>query len=267
MRKILSISTIFLFFCLLIGCGKTPSGILSVNKMAQVMADVHTAEAVIDGNSRTYQTDSAKRALMQSIFIKHGVTSEQVDTSFYWYGNHLEEYMKVYDLTIQTLEERIARAERAGAKSEDAPHQVSDDGDSVNIYRSVPSIRLTASAPSEFIPFHFMTDKNWDRGDRYVLAARSLYANSPMEMMLVVDYNDGSAEYVTSRESSDQTQRIVLVTDSNRVATSVYGYLRYRPSTSETVFIDSISVSRVRNHNDNKRMRELYPSVVTRSRF
>ena len=250
----------------LAGCRKTPEGIIAPDKMALLLADIHTTEAALDGNASGFATDSAKRALMQSLFAKHGVTSAQVDTSFYWYGAHLEEYMKVYDMTIETLQKRIAEAENAGAKADETPRQVSEDGDSVNIFRTTPSMRLTAGTPSEYIPFHFATDKNWDRGDRYTLSARTLYANAPLQLMLVVDYNDGTAEYATLRRSSDATQHLTLATDSSKVATSVYGYIHYSPSERETVFVDSISLVRVRNHSDNARQRELHPATPTRTR-
>ena len=50
------------------------------------------------------------------------------------------------------------------------------------------------------------------------------------------------------------------------MATSVYGYIHYSPSERETVFVDSISLVRVRNHSDNARQRELHPATPTRTR-
>ena len=82
------------------GCKKTPDWIIQPEEMAQLMADVHTAEAVVDYNYSSFPTDSTKQALKQSVFAAHGVSSEQVDTSLVWYGNNIEQYIKVYDRTL-----------------------------------------------------------------------------------------------------------------------------------------------------------------------
>ena len=87
----------------LAACSKTPGYVISEGKMAEIMADLHTGEAVVDANSSTFRKDSVKQAFMQSICMRHGVTTQQLDTSLYWYGQNIQEYIKVYDKTISWL--------------------------------------------------------------------------------------------------------------------------------------------------------------------
>lgn len=63
MRKLLSIIAVAL---LAVACSKTPKGIIPPEEMAQLMADIHTAEAVIELNRGEYRSDSLKQAFKQS---------------------------------------------------------------------------------------------------------------------------------------------------------------------------------------------------------
>ena len=64
MRKLLSIIAVAL---LAVACSKTPKGIIPPEEMAQLMADIHTAEAVIELNRGEYRSDSLKQAFKLSL--------------------------------------------------------------------------------------------------------------------------------------------------------------------------------------------------------
>lgn len=167
------------------------------------MADIHTGEAVVEANSSSFRNDSTKQAFIQSICLRHGVTTQELDTSLYWYGNNLQEYIKVYDKTVSILEGRIAEAEKAGGKSTERIQSISLDGDSVNLWQGPATIRNTANNPSDFLTFTFNTDRHWERGDRYTISARPINPRSALFMTIAVAYNDGTAEYVTLTEGSE----------------------------------------------------------------
>ena len=140
------VSTLLL---LLVACGKTPGYVISPDKMAEIMADLHTGEAVVDANGAAYRNDSVKRALMQSICEIHGVTTADLDTSLYWYGNNLPEYVKVYDKTIEILNARIAEVEKSGAKTAGRIQRDTPDGDSVNrTWNMARKLKSAATPPA-----------------------------------------------------------------------------------------------------------------------
>ena len=248
----------------LAACSKTPGYVISEGKMAEIMADLHTGEAVVDANSSTFRKDSVKQAFMQSICMRHGVTTQQLDTSLYWYGQNIQEYIKVYDKTISILESRIAEAEKAGGKSNDRPRSISLDGDSVNLWHGPASLRNSSNNPSEFLTFTFNTDKNWERGDRYTLYARPLNPHSPLFMTLAVTYNDGTAEYVTLNQGSEGRKQLTLVLDSAKTATNLYGTIHYSAGRGEISYIDSIALVRTRGRNDNVKARQAQHTVRIR---
>lgn len=248
MRRLLPISAILI---LLIACSKTPGYVISENKMAKILADIHTAEAVVDANSSTFRFDSARQAFKQSICMRYGVTTQELDTSLYWYGQNLEEYMKVYDKTIEILEDRIAETEKAGGKSTDQPQAISLDGDSVNLWQGPVSIRNSIGNASDFLTFAFNTDQNWERGDRYTVSLIPINPHSSVFITIAVTYNDGTAEYVTLNQGSEGKKSLTLVLDSAKAATTVYGSIHYSPTRNEISYLDSISVVRTRGRNDN----------------
>ncbi|MCM1077243.1 MAG: DUF4296 domain-containing protein [Bacteroides sp.] len=249
MRRLLPIITLTLI--LLVSCSKTPGYVISENKMAEIMADIHTAEAVVDANNSTFRQDSAKQAFIQSICMRHGVTTQELDTSLYWYGHNLQEYMNVYDKTIKILEDRIAEAEKAGGKSTEKMRTISIDGDSVNLWQGPSAIRNSGNNPTDFLTFTFNHDRNWEHGDRYTVSVKPINPRSAVSMTIVVAYDDGTIEYVTRTEGSEGMKRLTLVIDSAKTATNVYGNIHYAPSKGEISYLDSISVVRTRGRNDN----------------
>lgn len=239
-------------FVILAACSKTPEYVIPEGKMAEIMADIHTGEAVIDANSSTFRQDSIKRAFLQSICLRHNVTTQELDTSLYWYGHNLQEYMKVYDKTIEILESRIADAEKAGGKSDKRMQYYSLDGDSVNLWSGEQTIRNSVNNPTDFRTFYFTSDKNWDRGDRYTVTVYPINTRSEVFLAIAVNYNDGTAEYVSLNQNFEgRKASLTLVLDSVKSATSVYGTIHYSPVKGEISYLDSISVVRTRGHNDN----------------
>ncbi len=103
LAKILIISII----ATVIGCKKVPSDVIAPDDMAALMADIHTAEAVVEMNHASYNNDSLKLTMRQSVYMRHGVNSAQVDSSIAWYGRNIKYYMEVYDKTIEILEHRL----------------------------------------------------------------------------------------------------------------------------------------------------------------
>lgn len=246
-------------------CRQVPAEVIPPDRMAELMADVHIGEAVVEDNSRVYSSDSMKMLMKQSVYRRHGVTDEQVDTSMVWYGHHIDKYMEVYDKTISILEDRIAEAEKSGARTKLAV-TTSADGDSVNIWQGLRTQRFTTDMASDIIRFHHTTDRNWERGDRFTLNAKMADTRSPMTMDIAVEYNDGTTEYSSASFSGDGMHSLEIVLDSVKSGINIYGSLRYSPAPGEVAFLDSISLVRTRNRDNNKAMRARHPSTLIRHR-
>lgn len=232
-------------------CSSTPSGIIPPDKMARVIADLNTAESVVEQHRTDYPTDSAKRLLRQSIFARYGYTSEDVDTSLKWYGYHTDRYVEVYDKVITILEDEIADAEasagagRTSTTGGNARFVVS--GDSVNVWPDASWRRFSATMPSDITPFVLNSDQHWERGDLYELSSRMTSAPGTTEMVIVAEYQNGNKEYNRIRSAGDGWKRTSLALDPEQSATALHGYIRYIPSGNEQAFADSISLIRRRS--------------------
>lgn len=240
----------------LAACSSTPGGVIPPERMARLMADIHTGESVVDQHSSAYRTDSAKAVLRQSICAAHGYTVAELDSSLRWYGYHTEDYVKLYDRVIVILEDEIAQAQAdAGSK---ARGQASSsafgfstasqgmDGDSVNVWSDVTSQRFSTISSAETMPFELKADRFWERGDIYTLSWRTTSAPGTSELTIVAEYQDGTRDYATAASTGDGWKRVRLVLDPTRAAHAVYGTLTYRPKGFEVAFADSISLLRER---------------------
>ena len=145
-----------------VGCKKTPKGIIGQEKMAELMADIHIGEAIVDFNYSAFPDDSTRLVLKQSIYAAHNVTEEEVDSSFSWYGHHIEDYIKVYDRTIELIE---AKQKRLAASN----MQVSVAGDSVDVWTGPRPLLVSPDMPSRILTFNILPDSTWKKGDVYTL--------------------------------------------------------------------------------------------------
>ena len=157
---------------LLGGCRQQPDGVLSQEEMALVVADLHMADGVTALNYSQYPTDSARQALKQSVLAARGVSQQQLDTSFMWYGNHLDKYMEVCDRVIEILQER-QNSIAAGASA-----QIAMAGDSVELWPNARHIIGSPRMLSRVMTFTLDPDTNWRPGDIYTLQYTVLNARN-----------------------------------------------------------------------------------------
>lgn len=225
-----------------VACSKVPEGVIAPDDMARLMADVHTGEAVIELNRSDYQNDSMKQTMKQSVLLRHGVTSEQFDSSLAWYGRHIDVYMDVYDATIEILERRLLETGNSIA----AENALSIDGDSVDVWPNPRYISLTDRLPSRFVSFNFGRDPNWKKGDSYTWRAKVFHSTDNMEWLIGVEYDDGGAEWHTTTMNGTGMKDISFQTDSSRNATRIFGYISAANQAKQPLRLDSITLVRRR---------------------
>lgn len=228
-------------------CSKVPSGVIPPEEMAQLLADVHTAESVIDMNRMDFSSDSSKQAYKQSVYARHGVTAEQVDSSFGWYGRNITQYMDVYDRTIEILDRRLI--ETGNRIAADAALSIA--GDSVDVWPNPRFMTFNDRMPSGFAAFSFAADENWQPGDSYTWRAKFFNHNTDSRWMIAVEYSDGSVEYVSRNFSGDGWNQLVMLTDSTLMARRVFGFFEGAAKQGTDLRLDSIEMVRKRVNPEN----------------
>ena len=224
-----------------VSCSSVPGYVIPPDKMASLLADIHVGEAVVDLNRADFRTDSSKSIMLQSVLANHGVTEEQLDTSFDWYGHNISYYMEVYDKTIEILERRLAET-----GNRIAAENISIAGDSVDVWGSAMFLTVNKLSPSQYINFSLYNDENWEHGDSYTWRAKLTNGSERSFWGIVADYTDGSKEFVSGDFSGDGWRELKLICDSTKTASRVYGYIGAVPRGSTTIWIDSIMLVRNR---------------------
>lgn len=244
-------------------CKKVPSHVIQPDDMASLMADIHTAEAVVEMNRSGFFNDSLKQAMRQSVYLRHGVTSQEVDSSIAWYGRNIKYYMDVYDRTIEILEHRLIESGNRIA----ADNALSIAGDSVDVWPNPRFISINDRLPSKLVTFNFDRDRNWEKGDNYTWRAKLFNTESVMEWLIGVEYSNGSVEWISQSTEGDGWRYIAIQTDSTRIPTRLFGYLTSinRPGTD--LRLDSVELVRKRLNRENYRrtfstdIDGMYPAV------
>ncbi len=247
MRGLLKIG-ILLVAAGVVACHRVPSHVLAPDDMAQLMADIRMADAVVSIQNDDYNSDARKLALKEAVFRRHGVTEAQFDTSLVWYGHNVDRFQEVNDLTIEILEQRLKVASEKAAG--EAALTVS--GDSVDLWNGSPVRIFTPRTAADRVAFGFDTDRNAMRGDTYTLRGRILVPGFTSQWGMTVEYSDGSVEGVSENMNQTQPtrQEITLVTDSTRTPRHVSGWISMKTGSGRDVaVIDSLSLTRRRvNH-------------------
>lgn len=234
-------------------CNRVPDNIIQPDEMADLLADIHTAESVVEMNYNQYPTEEARRNLKQAILDKHGVTQEDLDTSFMWYGSHLDKYMAIYENTAEILQSRLDKNQ--ALEAEQASLSVS--GDSVDVWSQSRRYLCSLRSATKYVTFNLTADKNWTKGDSYTWRAKFFNNKNAVRWGIVAEYDDGSTEMMNEQFSGTGWQQITFYTDSTRSAKSVRGYLEVPPQeNATTTYIDSMQL--VRNRLNSQRYSQRY---------
>ncbi len=230
---------------LLSACSRTPDNVLSKKQMADLILDIHRGESIIDMNSKEYATDSAKQLMKQSVLARHNVSQQQLDSSFMWYGHHLEDYMEVYDLVAERLESELREMEIAGT---DDNGQIELAGDSIDVWSTMRSHRFSPLQPSDNLHFTLRRDNHWEKGDIYRWNFR--LPSSPINTFtwtMSAEYPDNTVTYASGRVSGTGWQSITFPTDTTQLPRVIHGSIEYEPlPSSPSLTTDSLSLTRMR---------------------
>ena len=104
-RKItLIFACILLFACSEEKKADIPSTVISKQKMAEVMIDIHLLEATMNLNN--YNIDritNGNSSILYDVFKKHKITKKEYRESFNYYSQHPEILTEVYQLVLDNL--------------------------------------------------------------------------------------------------------------------------------------------------------------------
>lgn len=143
-----------------------PSKYLSKGEMADVLYDIHVAEAM--SNLSENREDTAVMAVYRvAILKKHGLTAEDFDSSMVYYMRHTKLMHDVYDELADRLTEE---AKSLGADvSESNRFGSIAVGDTANVWNGASSYVFSAFSPFNYQSFEVPVDTSYHQGDKLML--------------------------------------------------------------------------------------------------
>lgn len=256
----------------MLSCDKTPSHVMSVNDMADLIVDLQIADAYIENHISEFESDSSKMVIKQSIFKKHGITQEDYDTSLVWYAHNMEDYTKAHDKAVGKLKDRYDKLDKQSAKDREGeilagpadiqgapthdaaprngggrhlkPLKANAQGDSIDMWKGQRNYMITRGAGRGFITFDIQPGSNKQPGDRYQLAYKLTRGGNEFKVSLNVDYTDGATAQITRGTNSDGWVAIDIQSDTARQVRRVYGYVSYDMKRGGVAYVDSLMLMR-----------------------
>ena len=246
MQRILVIGLVVLA-TILFACNRVPSDIIDTKTMELLLIDIHKAEAYMENNRYIANNKKAQDSVKNSVFTKHGVTSEEFETSVEWYGANLEMYIDIYDKIIEKLQEEDNTLLALMNNQEDMFIGMTRSGDTVNIWNRNPHYLFEGKLNNNLLTFTVPYDDNFKEEDFFKLKFKiSSYNESqyPAQVILAIK---------ASRDSTYFTKKEIAINGWDSVEIQSTGVIRrvmgsfYVPAVPEwkVTQIDSISLERI----------------------
>lgn len=228
------------------GCsGRKGDKVISESKMVDLLTDLQIAEAY------SYRGDPDKERTTRGILAYYGVTQEEMDSTLAWYGRNLDDYRDLY----RKVDRKLAAKMKNVTGSQEAGKE---DG---NLWQWPVAYRFQPGEYNDGLTFS-IPSPSLAPGSQVEFAYRSPRGDT-FEVMLGVDYADGTSSYKMMNRGETGRQRIVLQTDSSKNVTRLFGFLRMPAQPASPVALDSLSlVTLPMNPNDYyqiKQQRTLMP--------
>lgn len=226
---------------LLTSCHDLPTGVMDEKELSSLLADMQVAEAYylvegLPGQSRAGMTneDSVRKVIRQDILRRHSVSQKEFDATLDWYGNHLDRYDQVLELTRERLEQKSREYASAATQGNTPAEQTQ------GLWPSSMSIRMSGNTGREEVSF-LLKGSDIPPGSRLMWKFNTTALTAPMQAVMAVDYTDGSSGAATRHITSEGAQQLILQTDSTLTPAIVYGYLHTEQKS--TLLLDSISLT------------------------
>ncbi len=228
-------------------CNDRAEGVLSEKQMVDLLVDIHKSEAVMALNYNQYPNDKSRQGVREAVYMRHHTNQAQFDTSLVWYGNHIDDYMKIYDQVIERLNTENEQIKALIA--EDNSQVLTSPGDTVDIWKQGRIHTFNAAKNENLLTFDITSDENFSPRDRFILDIHVINAprnGAKPQMYLAVRHNQQNIHYNHAEIRSDGWTTLKIQSDSATRMENIYGYilLPRRPD-KHVMYVDSIRLLRI----------------------
>ena len=254
MRKLFHIILVLLSV-LTVSCKRNPSWVIDRDDMENLLFDVYLSEALCRNSYPGYYTPEKKEALYNSVMEKHGITSRQLDTSLYWYGQNYDIYSKI----CEKVTERLKKEKTTAENLLEAFKKSIQEKDTVDIWNGNSLYTTLFSRDYHVFNFKIATDTSYRTTDRYELrmnvvglAAKDSTNCSQMELKL--RFKNDSVLFVRKNIEKNGLAILNLSSDS-LMPKQISGYILLDPfPPAKDVKINNVQLLRIRKDNQGQNL-------------
>ena len=240
MKYFFYISSLLLIF---VSCKPSePSDVLSPDDMADVLYDIHKAQAIKEFAPHNVHADFV--SLHASVLKKYDLTEDEWQTSYNYYCNNADKLYGVYKNVSDRMEADVVAL---GGKAEGIQD---NDADTANVWRAESSQILIQQSPYNRYSFEIESDTTFQDGDRITLQydVQTLFQDGMKDIVAHLDiyYSNDSVVSTTTHNSFDGNGVLTVNNDVDRLhITKIRGYFLMVSSMSEEIAQDGFCLLRI----------------------
>ena len=247
---------------LLISCDvKRPKEVLDEARMEEVLYDYHLAKVMAE--EVPYDQAHRRPLYRQGVFVKHGISEAQFDSSMVWYTRHADLLAKMYERITKRLKSANDAVNDLIALR-DMPTEEIPSGDSVKVW-ALRRPQLLAAVPlNSRISFELTADTTFHERDSLCFLIDYRYHGLRPDtleaavMGLTLHFKNDSILHTWQRllAADEAPTELVLQSDTLGELRTVSGFV-YLPNTQQATSLRLLEASVMRYHaKDSLRLEE-----------
>lgn len=253
MKSKIIIPLIALIVCSIVACENRPKEVLSRSEMEDVLYDYHIMQGLIEQLPAEERVEKAQDYI-NAVYVKHGITEAQFDTSVTYYNRHPKDLFKIY----KSLEQRYTAANEEMQLvngNNDMMAIYATGGDTTNLWNSKRLLLLRSREFANRESFTIHADTTFHRKDHFILTFSPTFikestdnGESPyLHVSLSVMYKSGKYIGTVRTLSYNGPQQLTLKTDDDEDIQRITGSFFYKGMKSSRSFclVDNISLVRM----------------------
>lgn len=168
----------FFLSLLFLACSPSrPRGILSEDKMTDVLVDIHLAQGMAEAQGANVEVERYK--YIQAVFRKHRISEAEFDSSMIYYSGKAEDFTHLYNDVVTRVR---AQAERMGleATAQDQFASLTNEGDTANIWLGKDFACVVSNQVGCIYSFQLKADSTFRPGDSFIWRFKSQFVARSM---------------------------------------------------------------------------------------
>lgn len=246
---------------ILTACNIRPKGVLSSSDMEDVLYDYHLAQGIVTNMPQSENKSKMANAYINSVYDKHGITSEEFDSSMVWYNRNAKDLEAIY----KNLHERFKTYNeelQLISGSNEMTSVYSANKDTTNIWGGEKLYVLRANELQNKETFTIKADSNFHKRDKFIFTANIDFIkenkddrNCNLYMSMSIRYKDKRNVGIVRSISNTNSANLSLEAIRMEEIEAISGYFYYQGSkdSRNIAIVKDIALRKIHNLPETKK--------------